>query len=88
MTLPCCERLTDLHLSLDQPGQHHMVMRADRARVLIGGPGKSDHVIPDRGEGNHFIHESRLGAIQGAGFVIVVLGQGVHSVDDRLERFA
>ena len=44
-------------LGTDEPRQHHVVLRADGARILINPVGKSDQVIADGLEPHHLIDE-------------------------------
>lgn len=50
-------------LGPDQPGQQHVVLGADRCRVLIGGAGEGDHVAAEVLEAHDLVHESTQGTI-------------------------
>jgi len=72
-------------LSLDDAGQHHLVLGADRFGVLIGGSGKGLQISSNLSHFSDLVHQTVLRAINRSGVIIVFLDQFVHFLDDRLE---
>jgi len=52
-------------LSLNDPGQDHMMLGADRFGVLIGCPGKGHKVFPQITQRHNFIYQTVFCTEQG-----------------------
>ena len=72
--------------TLDDSGNHHMMLRANGNRVLISASGKGNDVFPEFRKRDDLVHIAAICAVDRSGLVVVFLCQGIHLVYDRLKR--